>query len=101
MKKHAKNKTASLSADNSGLTAIKDGTTYEKAFMQVNKMQKRGSRSIYLSDEHHERLTRIVQIVGEDKIPLFGYLNNILEHHFREFENLITIEYKEKFKGLF
>jgi Protein of unknown function (DUF3408) len=76
-------------------------TSYEQAFLQMNNMQKRGSKSIYVSSVHHERLTRIVQIIGDDKIPLYAYLGNILEHHFKMFEAIIAMEFDEKYKGLF
>ena len=72
--------------------------SYEQAFLQMDIEQKRGSKSIYLSPEYHERLTRIVQIIGNDKIPLFAYLNKILEHHFNVYEDAITKEFKEKYK---
>ncbi|MGO1752099.1 MAG: DUF3408 domain-containing protein [Psychroflexus sp.] len=101
MKKDKKNRNAILSGKSSDTVSNTTKTTYENAFMQMNKIQKRGNKSIYLSPEHHERLTRIVQIIGDDKIPLFAYLNNILEHHFKVFEDMITKEFNEKYKGLF
>lgn len=76
-------------------------TSYEQTFLQMEMTQERGSKSIYLSPEHHERLTRIVQVIGNDKIPLFAYLNNILDHHFKVFEDAISKEYKKKYKSLF
>lgn len=76
-------------------------TSYEETFLQMDMMQERGNKSIYLSPEHHKRLTRIVQVIGNDKIPLFAYLNNILDHHFKVFEDVISKEYKEKYKSLF
>ena len=85
----------------SGQTDNTIQTSYGKAFLRRDTVQKRGNKSIYLSPEHHERLTRIVQIIGDDKIPLFAYLNNILEHHFNIFEGEITKEFQEKYKGLF
>ena len=75
--------------------------TYEQMFLKMAAMQRRGNKSIYVSPEHHERLTRIVQTIGGDKIALFAYLYNILEHHFSMFEGTITKEFKEKYKGLF
>jgi hypothetical protein len=45
-------------------------------------MTKRGDKSIYIRQEYHERLSRIVQVIGKDAIPLYAYLDNILEHHF-------------------
>ena len=72
MKKDKKNRNAIVSGNSSDTVSNTTKTTYENTFMQMNKMQKRGNKSIYLSPEHHERLTRIVQIIGDDKIPLFA-----------------------------
>jgi hypothetical protein len=101
MKKDKKNRNAIASGNSSDTVSSSAQTTYEQSFMQMNKLQKRGNKGIYLSPEHHERLTHIVQIIGDDKIPLFAYLNNILEHHFKVFEDMIIIEFDEKYKGLF
>ena len=101
MKKDKKNRKDVASGNSSDTVSNTAKTTYENAFMQMNKMQKRGNKSIYLSPEHHERLTRIVQIIGDDKIPLFAYLNNVLDHHFRVFENMITKEFNAKHKSPF
>lgn len=100
--KNAKKKRNAIVADNtSAITKNEVQTSYEQTFLQMDTVQARGNKSIYLSPEHHERLTRIVQIIGDDKIPLFAYLNNILDHHFEVFEDAISKEYKEKYKALF
>jgi hypothetical protein len=101
MKKPNKNKNIFPSGNACGTTSDDPQITYEKAFLQMNKAQKRGDKSIYLSPEHHQRLTRIVQIIGDDKIPMFAYLNNILEYHFRMFEDMINKEFDDKYKSLF
>jgi hypothetical protein len=46
-------------------------------------------------------MTRIVQVMGKDKIPLYAYLDNILEHHFELFEKGITNDFNENFKPIF
>ena len=101
MKKAKKNRNVILVNNTSDTIRNEAQTSYEHTFLQMDTMRKRGNKSIYLSPEHHERLTRIVQIIGNDKIPLYAYLNNILEHHFNMFEYTITKEFKEKYKGLF
>jgi hypothetical protein len=101
MKKSNKKKNIFPSGNVSGTASVDPLMTYEKAFLQINKAQKRGDKSIYLSPEHHQRLTRIVRIIGDDKIPLFAYLNNILEYHFRMFGDMISMEFDEKYKSLF
>ena len=64
-------------------------------------MTKQGDKSIYIRQEYHERLSRIVQVIGKDEIPLYAYLDNILEHHFEMFEKAIIDDFNEKFKPIF
>ncbi|QIH34499.1 DUF3408 domain-containing protein [Sphingobacterium sp. DR205] len=75
--------------------------SYGERFLKNHSMNRRGEKSIYLRQEYHERLSRIVQVIGDDKIPLYAYLDNILEHHFEEFEKAITENFNEKFKPIF
>ncbi len=75
--------------------------SYGDRFLKTHSMTKRGDKSIYIRQEYHERLSRIVQVIGGDKIPLYAYLDNILEHHFELFEKGITEDFNEKFKPIF
>lgn len=79
---------------------ILDGS-YGDHFLKSHSMTKRGDKSIYIRQEYHERLSRIVQVIGKDAIPLYAYLDNILEHHFELFEKAITDDFNEKFKPIF
>ncbi len=74
---------------------------YSEKFLRQNDMNRRGEKSIYIRPEYHERLSRIVQVVGEDAIPLYAYLDNILEEHFSRFEAEILEEFNRKTKPLF
>ena len=75
--------------------------SYGEHFLKTHSMTKRGDKSIYIRQEYHERLSRIVQVIGKDTIPLYAYLDNILEHHFELFEKAITDDFNEKFKPIF
>ncbi|MDR6919510.1 DUF3408 domain-containing protein [Chryseobacterium sp. 2987] len=74
---------------------------YGERFLNSHSMNRRGDKSIYVRQEYHERLSRIVQVIGDDKIPLYAYLDNILEHHFELFEKAITDNFNDKFKPIF
>jgi hypothetical protein len=74
---------------------------YGDHFLRTHSMTKRGDKSIYIRQEYHQRLSRIVQVIGKDEIPLYAYLDNILEHHFEVFEKAITDDFNEKFKPIF
>lgn len=55
---------------------------------------------VYIRPEYHERLLRIVQLTAEEKPTLYSYIDNILEHHFREFKDDITNYFNERFKPI-
>jgi hypothetical protein len=101
MKKSNKSRIVNTANNATETTSNEAQMSYEHTFLKKEVLQKRGNKSIYLSPEHHERVTRIKQIIGNNKMPLFAYLNNILEHHFTMFEDEITKEFKEKYKALF
>jgi len=79
---------------------VLDGS-YGGHFLKTHSMTKRGDKSIYIRQEYHERLSRIVQVIGKDQIPLYAYLDNILEHHFEIFEKAITEDFNKNFKPIF
>lgn len=80
---------------------LKNIDSYGKQFLISHSMKKRGDKTIYIRKEYHERLSRIIQVIGKDEIPLYAYLDNILEHHFELFEEAITSDFNEHFKPLF
>jgi len=98
MKKTSKNVEVTIKVNQK--TRIVKGT-YGKLFLDRKDMDKRGEKSIYLRQEYHERLSRIAQIIGGDKIPLYAYLDNILSHHFDLFEAIIVEEFEANCKTLF
>ena len=100
MKKDQKNRNAIASSNSSDTVSSPAKTAYGQAPMQMDGIQKRGNKGICPSPEHHERLTRTVQIIGDDRTHLFAYPNNILEHHLNVPEDMITKELNEKYKRL-
>lgn len=75
--------------------------TYAEQFLTHHTMTKRGHKSIYIRPEYHERLSRIIQIIAEDQIPLYAYLDNILAYHFEMFEKEITDDFNNKYRPIF
>lgn len=77
------------------------GISYAEQFLTHHTMTKRGDKSIYIRPEYHERLSRIIQIVADDQIPLYAYLDNILAYHFEMFEKKITDDFNNKYRPIF
>jgi hypothetical protein len=46
-------------------------------------------KSLYISKEHHERISQIISVIGRSEITLYEYVNNVLTEHFsRHFEEI-------------
>ncbi|MDH6252474.1 hypothetical protein M2347_002201 [Chryseobacterium sp. H1D6B] len=75
--------------------------SYVEQFLSHHSMNKRGDKSIYIRAEYHERLSRIIQTIADDQIPLYAYLDNILAHHFEMFEKEITDDFNNKYRPIF
>ncbi|GAE65862.1 DUF3408 domain-containing protein [Chryseobacterium indologenes] len=73
---------------------------YEETFLVNRFPSGRNGKVVYIRPEYHERLIRIVQLTREEKTTLYSYIDNILEHHFREFGDDITDYFNERFKPI-
>jgi len=80
---------------------VKDITeNFETIFLKNANTTARNGKSVYIRPEFHERLSRIVQVIGEDKITIYAYLDNLLEYHFKEFGEQITESFNDKYKPI-
>lgn len=71
-------------------------SSYESLFLEGRNISGSQGKVVYIHPDFHRRITRIIQIVGDDKISLFTYLHHILEHHFKLFEKEITADFNRK-----
>lgn len=81
--------------------AAQNTASYARTFLKKKSMDKRGEKSIYVRPEYHERLSRIAQVIGGDKIPLYALLDNIQTHHFDTYGEMLIQEFEAKTKPLF
>lgn len=77
------------------------GQDYESLFMVNAPRKTRRGRTVYIRDEFHERMMRIVQVVGRNEVSLYSYLDNILSHHFDTYQEEISALYKERNSDIF
>ncbi|WP_291125239.1 DUF3408 domain-containing protein [Dysgonomonas sp. UBA7698] len=73
---------------------------YEETFLVNRFPSGRNGKVVYIRPEYHERLLRIVQLTREERTTLYSYIDNILEHHFREFGEDITDYFNDHFKPI-
>lgn len=73
---------------------------YERIFFKKPGTNARDGKTVYIRPDFHEKLSRIVQVIGEDKITIYAYLDNLLEYHFQEFGEQITTSFNDKYKPI-
>lgn len=76
------------------------GDAYESIFFKRIDTNARDGKTVYIRPDFHEKLSRIVQVIGEDKITIYAYLDNLLDYHFQEFGEQITKSFNEKYKPI-
>jgi hypothetical protein len=73
---------------------------YENIFFKRPDTNARDGKTVYIRPDFHEKLSRIVQVIGEDKITIYAYLDNLLNYHFQEFGEQITKSFNDKYKPI-
>lgn len=73
---------------------------YESIFFKRPDTNARDGKTVYIRPDFHEKLSRIVQVIGEDKISIYAYLDNLLDYHFQEFGEQITKSFNDKYKPI-
>ena len=73
---------------------------YESIFFKKPDTNARDGKTVYIRPDFHEKMSRIVQVIGEDKITIYGYLDNLLDYHFQEFGEQITKSFNNKYKPI-
>ena len=74
---------------------------YEELFIQEAGITARTGKSVYIRKAHHDKIMKIVQVIGKNQISLFSYIDNVLNHHFEMFQNEITELYNKNNEGIF
>ena len=75
-------------------------TDYESIFFKKAETNARDGKTVYIRPDFHEKLSRIVQVIGEDKITIYAYLDNLLDYHFQEFGEQIITSFNNKYKPI-
>lgn len=75
--------------------------SYVDTFLKEVSTKAKDDKTFYIRPKFHKKLTRIVQVIRENKVSVYAYLHNLLEHHFNEFEQQITTSFNKKNKPIF
>lgn len=75
---------------------------YESLFIrEAGGITAREGKTVYIRKKYHDRIQKIVRVIGGNHLSLFSYLDNVLEQHFAAFKEEIDTLYKQRDEGVF
>jgi len=69
---------------------------YESLFIKESDITARLGKTVYVRREFHDKILKITQVIGENRISLSSYIDNLIAHHLESFQEDITRLYREK-----
>lgn len=80
-------------------TEVEDG--YMQLFIRDTDMSARSGKLVYVRQDYHDRIVRIIQVIGKNKLSLFGYIDHVLAQHFEQYEEEIKKLYKKHYEEVY
>lgn len=68
---------------------------YESLFLVDAGIPTRSGKLVSIREKYHKRIAKIVQVLGENEVSIFSYIDNVLSHHFDMFQTEITELYNK------
>lgn len=74
---------------------------YLELFIRDAEMAARSGKLVYVRKDYHDRILRIIRVIGKDRLSLFGYIDHVLTRHFAEYEEEIKKLYKKSYEEVY
>lgn len=60
---------------------------YESTFVREVGVTARIGKQVYIRREYHDLIMKIVQVIGNNEVSVFSYMDNVLTQHFEAYED--------------
>ena len=68
---------------------------YKNVFLVNAEIPTRSGKLVSIREKYHDRIAKIVQVIGKKEVSIFSYIDNVLNHHFDIFQNEIAELYNK------
>lgn len=72
---------------------------YVDKFMVDADFTVRPRKQIYIREETHERIMKLVNVVGKGQVSMSSYIDNIINEHFEAYAAEIKVAFEEGIKA--
>ena len=74
---------------------------YLELFIRVAEMSVRSGKLVYVRKDYHDRILRIIRVIGKSELSLSGYIDHALTQHFAQYEEEIKKLYKKYYEEVY
>jgi hypothetical protein len=71
------------------------------AFIKESDTVARLGKTVYIRKEFHDRIMKIIQVIGENEVSMFSYIDNVPAHHFDPFRKIFRRLTGKKSAGMY
>jgi hypothetical protein len=75
-----------------------DPQDYLSLFLHEAAITARSGKTVYICQEHHDKIANILHTIGKKEVSLFSFIYNVLEHHFQVFDDEVNELYAKNLK---
>ena len=67
---------------------------YDTVFMCGSNITARLGKQVYIRKEYHDRIQKMLHVIGGNEVTIAAFLDNVLTHHFTLFQDEIAESFK-------
>ena len=69
-------------------------TDYRSLFLKEAAIPARIGKTVYIRKEYHDRIQKMLHVIGGNEVTIAAFLDNVLTHHFTLFQDEIAESFK-------
>ena len=74
---------------------------YMERFIRTSKTPARSGKMVYVRRDYHDRIMRILHVIGKGELSISGYIDHVLTQHFADYEEAIRKLYKKNYEDVY
>ena len=69
-------------------------TDYDGTFVCEANVTARLGKQVYIHKEYHDRIQKMLHVIGGNEVTIASFLDNVLTHHFTQFQEEIAESFR-------
>lgn len=71
---------------------------YEESFVRESGMTARKGKQVCIRSNYHDRIMKLIQVVGKNEVTIASYIDNVLASHFEDYQDDIAESFSKHIK---